>query len=90
MTTQTQDYAPFFREGRLYLPQKTVTMLKQAGLDEEAAQSALRGLSLDDDRQLIGEISGTLETVLGKLAEQARAFQQLSSDTTQFFLTQTL
>ena len=78
-------YAPFFRQGRLFLPQNTTSLLIEHGLDEAIAQSATNGLRLDDHREKIGIISNTLELVLEKLVE-TDIYDQLNSVETRFML----
>jgi hypothetical protein len=87
MVLNSQDYAPFFHDGLLYLPEKTIALLAAAGLDSRTAQAALHGLALDDDRVLIGQISNALEKVLGQVAEHSQAYQALNSRETRFLLT---
>ena len=84
---RSEDYAPYFTDGKLYIPAKTVELLIQAGLDRSIAQSALEGLALDDDRESIGVISNALESVLEQIADNSRAFQQLSAADIQFLFT---
>jgi hypothetical protein len=81
-----QDYAPFFCEGLLFLPSKTVELLIKAGLDPRIGEAALHGLTLDDHKALIGEISDKLVALLGTISEDSRAYQQLNSDLTHFML----
>lgn len=89
MTTNTSnDYAPFFSDGRLFLPEKTLELLMSAGLDSQIAHAAQNGLALDDDRAMIGQISDLLVRILNHLAEtHPEAYEQLSNDTTAFMLT---
>jgi hypothetical protein len=87
MVFNSQDYAPYFRDGLLFLPEKTLALLVEAGLDVEVAYVAQRGLALDDDRALIGEISATLERVMGQIAEGSQAYQELNTHETYFLLT---
>lgn len=87
MYLNSYEYAPYFREGLLYLPPKTVTLLCDAGLCDEAAEAALNGLALDDDRELIGQISNALETALAQLAESSPVYQVLHSQEVEFLLT---
>ena len=84
---RSEDYAPYFTDGKLYIPPKTVELLIQAGLDRNIAQSALDGLALDDDRENIGVISSALENVLEQIAHNTRAFQQLNSTDIHFLFT---
>ncbi len=88
MSQHITDYAPFFREGRLFLPRQTVDLLLNAGLDSAVADAAASGLALDDDHEQIGIISQTLVKALGQLVlENPQAFAELNSDEAQFMLT---
>ncbi len=87
MFNNNEDYAPYFSNGLLYLPPRTVKLLIKTGLDKEVAASALKGLALDDDRELIGMMSNLLERVLEHVADNSEAFQQLNSPETQFMFT---
>ena len=86
MSVDSYTYAPYFRNGLLYLPPSTVDMLIAAGLNQEIARSALNGLALDDKAR-IGEISRAMEMMLADIEEDTQAFQTLTSDETQFMLT---
>jgi hypothetical protein len=85
--TAYRDYAPYFRNGRLYLPEKTVTLLVDVGLDKSIGEAALGGLALDDHRDQIARISQALESALGQMEDDTQAYQALSSDEAQFMLT---
>ena len=81
-----KDYAPFFREGLLYLPDTTIKLLIESGLEAQVAQLAKRGLRLDDDRSNIGIISNQLEKALAHLSQQSPIHDQLTSQETKFML----
>jgi len=85
--TAYRDYAPYFRNGLLYLPEKTVSLLVDVGLDKVIAQAALSGLALDDHRDQIARIGAALESALEQMEEDTHAYQALSSDEAQFMLT---
>lgn len=87
MGINSQEYAPYFREGLLYLPEKTVHLLVACGLDEQKACAALHGLALDDDRILISEISTALENVMAQVVEHSPVYQQLNNQNAFFLLT---
>jgi hypothetical protein len=87
MTYVSSELAPYFRDGLLYLPPKTVTLLVEAGLDNHIGQAALHGLNLNDQRQQIAIISQTLETALEQLEEDSQEFRALAAPETQFMLT---
>lgn len=80
-------YAPWFRNGKLFLPRKTVDLLISAGLDSTLAEQALHGLALDDQREEIGIISRALEQALYRLEIERQAYETLSSTETRFMLT---
>lgn len=86
MPLDSELYAPFFREGMLYLPAKTIDLLIRDGLDLKKAEDARQGLRLDDDRQLIAEISNQLERILESMSEESTAFQELNTEDTRFML----
>jgi hypothetical protein len=82
----TRDFAPYFMNGLLYVPEKTVEMLISAGLERETGLAALDGLSLDEKERL-AEISHALENLLTRMAHSSEAFQELASDEVSFILT---
>lgn len=86
MLFNSKDYAPYFRDGLLYLPQKTVKLLTEYGIDPSVANTALQGLALDDDRVLIGQISQTLEDIMGDVAENSQFYRELNTEEAQFIL----
>jgi hypothetical protein len=87
MRLSISDFAPYFRNGLLYLPEKTVDLLIEAGLEKELAQAALNGLALDDHREQIGKINRVLEAALEKMEEDSQPFQALSNDDARFMMT---
>ncbi len=87
MRSNTGDYAPYFRNGLLYLPEATVGLLIEAGLEQELARAALDGLALDDNRDQIARISRVLEAALERMEEDSQPFRALNSDDTRFMLT---
>jgi hypothetical protein len=87
MPLSINDYAPYFRNGLLYLPEKTVDLLIEAGLEKELAQAALKGLALDDHREQIGRINRVLEAALEKMEDDSHPFQALTTDDARFMMT---
>jgi hypothetical protein len=87
MTTDSKEFAPYYRNGLLYLPPKTVVLLVEAGLDKTIGQAALHGLNLNDHRQQIAMISQALEMALAQLEEDSSEFRTLNAPDTQFMLT---
>lgn len=86
-TLNSRDYAPYFRNGLLLLPEKTVDLLISAGLDDAVGKAALKGLNLVDDREEIAIISKSLEGALEKLETSSDEYHVLNSDETSFMLT---
>ena len=87
MAETFRDFAPYFRNGLLFLPPRTVDMLVTVGLDAAIGQAALNGLALDDHKPEITQINQALEFLLSEMEEDTQAFQTLSSSDTQFMLT---
>jgi hypothetical protein len=87
MTTSSQEFAPYFREGKLYLPPKTVALLVDVGLDKHIGQAALHGLNLNENHQEIALISRILENALEQIEEDSQEFRTLTAPETQFMLT---
>lgn len=82
-----REYAPYFRNGLLYLPEKTVTLLVDVGLDQTTGDAALRGLALDDHQEQIARISQALEQALAQMEDDTQAYHALTSGEAQFMLT---
>jgi len=81
----TSQYMPFFREGRLCLPQATCELLKESGLDGELIHRASQGLQLDDDRQLINIIHQHLQDITNAVDPEIRNI--LASPDVEYMLT---
>lgn len=80
------DFAPYFRNGRLYLPPKTIHLLRDAGLDDSAAQAAHNGLDLDEHQHHITAINGSLAKAVAALPTDTQEFHVLTSRETLFVL----
>jgi uncharacterized protein YdeI (YjbR/CyaY-like superfamily) len=87
MPTLYNDYAPYFRNGLLFLPEHTITLLIEAGLDAQIAEAARAGLNLGEQRAQITIISQSLEAALAQMEEDSREFRALSDSNTHFMLT---
>lgn len=81
----TSHYMPFFREGRLCLPQATCQLLVESGLDAELIYRASKGLQLDDDRQYINTIRQQLKVIANTVDPSIQAV--LASQDTEYMLT---
>jgi hypothetical protein len=87
MSSAYRELAPYFRNGRLYVPQRTLAMLVNAGLDRQIAEVALSGFDLDRQRNEIATVSYALENILATLEADTQEFAVLNSDETRFLLT---
>lgn len=87
MRSNQGDFAPYFRNGLLFLPEATVGLLIEAGLEPDLARAALDGLALDDNRDQIARINRVLEAALERMEEDSHPFRALSSDDARFLLT---
>jgi hypothetical protein len=87
--TMIADYrklAPYFRNGLLYVPEKTAQALREVGLDEETAQRVTSGLALDE-RKRLHELSEAIDVLLHQLDVDSPLFEALTSDESYFMLT---
>ena len=78
--------APYFRNGLLYFPEKTVCALVEVGLDSQTGYMAQRGLSLDDYISL-SELSKSIDALLLQIDSSSPFFKALTSDDAYFMLT---
>ncbi|MBZ0304211.1 MAG: hypothetical protein K8J31_31035 [Anaerolineae bacterium] len=79
-------FAPYFRNGLLYFPEKTIQELLAVGLDSQIARRAARGLSLDDSASL-EKLSCAIDTLLSQIDASSPYFAALASDDAYFMLT---
>lgn len=72
MSTLTNDneYAPHFRDGLLFLPEKAITLLIEAGVKHEVADRARHGMMLDN-REGLAEISAAIEQLLARMRQNS-------------------
>jgi len=63
MFTEFFSLTPYFRNGLLYFPEKTVYALMEVGLDTQTGYMAQHGLSLDDHHSL-NELSAAVDALL--------------------------
>lgn len=78
--------APYFRNGLLYFPEKTITALLDVGLDWRTGQQALQGFSLDDNDSL-AQIGRAIDDLLSQVDADSPFFSALASDDAYFMLT---
>lgn len=74
MRSYTQEYEPYLRNGMLCLPEKTVSILVEAGLSNQVAESARRGLFIEDSGR-IAEITESLMALLYAIEARGWSFQ---------------
>lgn len=79
-------FAPYFNNGLLYFPERTLQELVAVGLDHQVARRASRGLSLDDNASL-EKLSGAIDTLLAQIDASSPYFEALTSDDAYFMLT---
>lgn len=84
--TDLNTLAPYFRNGLLYFPEKTINALLEVGLDWHAGQQAMRGLSLDDSDTL-AQIGYAVDDLLSRVDANSPFFSALASDDAYFMLT---
>jgi hypothetical protein len=81
-----KSYAPYFQDGKLFLPRKTLGLIAPR-LETSLAEQALHGLALDDNRDEIGRIGHALEQAIFRMEIERQAYETLSSTHTRFMLT---
>lgn len=77
-------YAPYYRQGLLCFPDKTLNLLVESGLDAELAKLAHHGLHLDVDHDFIIAINHHMATVLPSLDREIQA--ELASHDVEFMM----
>ncbi|HLV36084.1 MAG TPA: hypothetical protein VKY59_13250 [Spirillospora sp.] len=78
--------APYFRNGLLYFPERTIQALIEVGLDPYTARRAMQGLSLDDTSSL-NTLNQTVDALLAQVDSSSPFFSALASDEAYFVLT---
>ena len=81
------NYAPYFRDGLLYLPKVTNQLLVTSGFDQQSTQDAINGLRLDEDKSKIAELNDQLSQLIETLDEGSVIKGQLTSPEVQFIFT---
>ncbi|MGQ9887967.1 MAG: hypothetical protein ACUVSX_05690 [Aggregatilineales bacterium] len=77
---------PYFRNGLLYLPERTANLLVRAGLDASVGRAAVRGLPLDDAAALAA-LRAAVTTLLAQVEPGDPVHAALASAETRFMLT---
>jgi len=78
--------APYFRNGLLFFPEKTIDALMDVGLDSHIGDRAANGLSLDDDESL-SQLNYAIDALLSRVDSSSPFFVALASDEAYFMLT---
>ncbi|MBZ0295797.1 MAG: hypothetical protein K8L99_24780 [Anaerolineae bacterium] len=86
MSQMAKQFAPYFRNGLLYFPVKTVDILVMAGLDQQTGWMLQNGLSLDDQVR-IDQIRKAVELVTLKAKDGSALHMALTSPEARFMLT---
>ena len=86
MLAEFHSLAPYFRNGLLYFPAKTVCALIEVGLDSQTGYMAQHGLSLDD-RHSLNELSKAIDALLMQINSTSPFFEALTSEDAYFMLT---
>jgi hypothetical protein len=86
MIADYRKLAPYFRNGLLYVPQKTIDALVNVGLDNDTAARAIMGLQLDDVDSL-HQLSEAIDELLNLVEVDSPMFEALTSDESYFILT---
>jgi hypothetical protein len=86
MTAEMLSLAPYFRNGMLYFPEKTINALMEVGLEWQIGHRATRGISLDDAESL-RKLSQAIDTLLTQVNCDSPFFTALTSDEAYFMLT---
>lgn len=68
------EYEPFLRNGLLCLPEKTVKLMVDAGLNPQIAEIARRGLVVTEQKQ-VAAISDALRQLLGDITAREWQFK---------------
>jgi hypothetical protein len=86
MTSEMLSLAPYFRNGMLYFPEKTIKALVEVGLEWQVGHRATRGISLDDGESL-SKLTHAIDILLGQVDHNSPFFNALTSDEAYFMLT---
>ena len=86
MLTDIHALTPYFRNGLLFFPEKTIHALIEVGLDWQVGHRAIRGLSLDDLSSL-DQLGQAIDPLLNQVDSTNPFFQALTSDDAYFMLT---
>ncbi len=86
MNANSRRLEPYFRNGLLYFPQRTIEALLAVGLDQNISEKALRGLALDDVHSLT-QLSQAIQVFVGQVERETAIAGALTSEESHFALT---
>lgn len=81
-----QQLKPYFYDGRVVFPEKTIKALVEVGLDRHTGLAAARGLSLDD-RTSLDAIAKAIRALLRQVSPEHPLYSALENPDTWFMLT---
>ncbi len=64
---ESNELAPYFKDGALYLPEKAIELLSKSGIDPSVLEAARMGMALDNTDE-IASISKAMEELLSNLS----------------------
>ena len=64
---ESNELAPYFKDGSLYLPEKAIELLDRAGIDRSVLDAVRLGMALDNTTE-IAAISQAMEELLSNLS----------------------
>lgn len=73
MVAFNHEYEPYLCDGMLCLPEKTVRIMLQAGLNPQIAEAARRGMILEDPTR-IAEITEAIKQLLTDIERRSWQF----------------
>lgn len=68
MFTYTSDYQPYMKDGRVFLPEKTIALLIEKGLDPKVGASVRQGMTLAEVINL-DDLHRTFEQIVTRLGQ---------------------
>lgn len=82
------NYAPYFRDGLLYIPQATAKMLIEAGYNSPLNNNATNGFRLDEDNEKIAQLNQQLQELIAEMDDTSAIKVQLTSSEVKFVFSQ--
>jgi hypothetical protein len=86
MDAEFHHLRPYYRNGLLYFPEKTIGILLSVGLDWRVGYAAKRGLAVDDEASL-NELGRAIRVLLRQAENSSALHDALAAPDVQFMLT---